>query len=57
AFDGMLLRCVNEEELENILFGAHSGVCGGHFGGHATTHKIHQMGYFWPTLEHDIVEY
>ncbi|KAH9300088.1 hypothetical protein KI387_011671, partial [Taxus chinensis] len=57
AFDGMLLRCVDTEESKKILHESHSGICGGHFGGHATTRKIHRMGYFWPTLEHDAVEF
>lgn len=56
-FDGMLLRCVNTEESKKILYESHSGVCGGHFGGHATARKIHRMGYFWPTLEHDTIDF
>ena len=34
----------------------HSGACGGHLSGLATTQKILRAGYFWPTLFKDYVE-
>lgn len=51
--DGVLRRCVSEEEQGNILFHCHDLHCGGHFGGQKTAMKILQDGFYWPTLFRD----
>jgi hypothetical protein len=48
--DGVLLRCVNQEEANKLLKELHSEHCGGHFAARTTTHKILRAGYYWPTL-------
>jgi hypothetical protein len=48
--DGVLLRCVNQEEANKLLTKLHFRHCGGHFTVHTTTHKILRDGYYWPTL-------
>ena len=44
--DTILRRCLTHEEAEKVLNDYHSGTCGGHLSGYATTQKILQAGYF-----------
>jgi hypothetical protein len=49
-YDSMLLRCLEKQEADKVLFDLHDGPAGGHFGGDTTAHKILRAGYYWPTL-------
>jgi hypothetical protein len=57
--DGMLLRCVNNEEAQKLLqenHGSSNSVIhvGGHFYAKTTSFKIIRKGYYiWPSLFHD----
>lgn len=48
--DGLIRRCVPEEEMTDVLNHCHSRECGGHMGATKTTGKVLQSGFFWPTL-------
>ena len=48
--DLILGHCLNLEEAEVVLNDFHSGACGGHLSGLATTQKILLAGYFWPSI-------
>jgi hypothetical protein len=48
--DGVILRCVNKEEANNLLEELHSGYCGGYFATHTIAHNILRADYYWPTL-------
>jgi hypothetical protein len=39
-FDGILLRCVDENQAQELIKEFHEGICGGHFAPTATAHKI-----------------
>ena len=52
--DGIILKCVNEEESETIIKEMHAGVCGGHYAPRTTATKIMRAGYYWPTLFKDV---
>jgi hypothetical protein len=54
--DNMFCCCLTLEEVESILNDCHSGVCGGHLSGLATTQMILQAGYFWLSIFKDCVE-
>ena len=54
--DSILRRCLTHEEVEIVLNDAHSGACGGHLSGLATTQKILRACYFWPMVFKDCVE-
>ena len=56
GIDTVLRRCLTHEEAKKVLNDCHSGTCGGHLSGLATTHKILRVGYFWPSLFKDCVE-
>ncbi|XP_039134170.1 uncharacterized protein LOC120271548 [Dioscorea cayenensis subsp. rotundata] len=51
--DGILRRCIPEEEAENVLFYCHSSSYGGHCSSSKTATKILQAGFYWPTLFKD----
>jgi hypothetical protein len=55
--DNRLRRCINKKESWKVLHTFHSGEEGGHFGGEATTRKIREAGYWWPTLHKDVHQY
>jgi hypothetical protein len=52
--NGILLRCVDEEEAKQFFCDLHHGVCGGHHHWKATAFKILRAGYYWPVLFSDI---
>ena len=52
--DGLILRCVDEEESKKLLEEFHSGFCGGNFAAKTMAHKILREGYYWPTLFTDV---
>ncbi|XP_015970152.1 uncharacterized protein LOC107493595 [Arachis duranensis] len=54
--DGILRRCVSEEEGREVLWNCHGSCYGGHFGGDKTATKVLQSGFFWPTLFKDAKE-
>ncbi|XP_070004062.1 uncharacterized protein [Nicotiana sylvestris] len=51
--DGMIRRCVSEEEQLSILEACHSSPYGGHYGGERTASKFLSCGFYWPTLFKD----
>ena len=44
--DGLILRCVDEEESRRLLKEFHSGFCGGHFAAKTAAQKILRAGYY-----------
>jgi hypothetical protein len=57
GLDIILKRCVLTHERKYILWECHNGVVGGHIGGKYSTHKILQVGLWWPTLFKDSKSY
>ena len=55
--DGMIRRCVPEEEYGSILHHCHDRESGGHFGATRTAAKVLQSGFYWPTLFKDAHRY
>ncbi|KAH0641956.1 hypothetical protein KY289_032930 [Solanum tuberosum] len=50
SFDGVLSRCLGEEETIQALQEAHSGVCGSHQYGPKLHFHRKRIGYYWPTM-------
>jgi hypothetical protein len=48
--DGVILRCVNKQEPNNLILELHSGYCGGHFATCTMTYKHLREDYYWPTI-------
>ncbi|XP_059295642.1 uncharacterized protein LOC132048978 [Lycium ferocissimum] len=57
SFEGVLLRCLGEDEAVQALQEAHSGVCGSHQSGPKLHFHIKRMGYYWPTMVKDCLDY
>ncbi|KAM1018587.1 hypothetical protein ACFX2C_040197 [Malus domestica] len=50
SFEGVLLRCLGEEEANQAMEEAHSGVCGAHQSGPKLHFQLKRMGYYWPSM-------
>jgi hypothetical protein len=51
---GVLLRCLDPQEAQKIMYDFHDSLCGGHHFWRTTTYKILRAGYFWPSLFTDV---
>jgi hypothetical protein len=51
--DGILLRCVDENQSQELIREFHEGICGGHFSPTRTTHKIIRAGFYWTSIFRD----
>jgi len=45
------------EEAKQAMEEAHSGVCGAHQSGPKLHDHIKRMGYYWPTIVQDCIDY
>jgi hypothetical protein len=52
-YDGILLRCVDENMAQELMREFHEGICGGHFVRTATSHEIIRAGFYWPSIFRD----
>ena len=57
SFDSLFLRCLGKEEGDQAMEEAYSGVCGAHQSGPKLYHRIKRMGYYWPTMVKDCMDY
>ncbi|XP_076886751.1 uncharacterized protein LOC143536702 [Bidens hawaiensis] len=55
--DRILRRCVTKEEGWDILKHVHEGLTGGHHGAHASSQKVFDSGFYWPTVVKDAKEF
>ena len=51
--DGIIRRCIPDEEVESVLQHCHSYPCGGHAATSKTVAKVLERGLYWPTLHRD----
>ena len=57
SFLGLSLQCLDTEEAKQAMEKAHLGACGAHQLGPKLYDRIKRMGYYWPTMVHDCIEY
>ncbi|XP_074351922.1 uncharacterized protein LOC141691074 [Apium graveolens] len=57
TINGLLQRCLEKGEYGQVLRDVHDGDCGNHTGGRNLSCKILKMGYYWPTVKQDPIEY
>ncbi|RDX91778.1 Gypsy retrotransposon integrase-like protein 1, partial [Mucuna pruriens] len=55
--DMTLLRCVDQQEAEQIIEEVHEGTFGTHANGHTLARKILRAGYYWTKVELDCYQY
>ena len=46
-------RCIQEDDIYDILRACHDEASGGHFSDRRTGHKVLQLGYYCPTFFKD----
>jgi len=57
TIDGVLLRCLDQEEAKVLMGEIHEGVCGSHQSAYKMKWVIRRNGYFWPTMLEDCFTY
>ncbi|PNX70927.1 hypothetical protein L195_g057883, partial [Trifolium pratense] len=55
--EGVLLKCLNENEAYVAISNAHSGACGTHQAGHKMKWLLFRQGLYWPSMLKDCIEY
>ncbi|KAL0373499.1 UNVERIFIED_CONTAM: hypothetical protein Sradi_3265700 [Sesamum radiatum] len=57
SFEGIFLRCLSDDEKVRAMKEAQSGICGAHQSGPKQHFRINRMGYYWPTMVKDCIDY
>ncbi|GAA0138812.1 hypothetical protein LIER_34986 [Lithospermum erythrorhizon] len=57
SFEGLLLLCVSQEDMQRVLYEVHSGWCGSHIGGRSLATKVTRTGFFWPIMISDAKDF
>jgi hypothetical protein len=57
TIEGVLLKCLNQEEAKVLMREVHEGVCGAHQSAYKMKWIIRRTGYFWPTMLKVCFEY
>ncbi|CAN6568039.1 unnamed protein product [Malus baccata var. baccata] len=57
TLDGLLLKCLGQEESMRVMAEVHEGVCGAHQAGTKMRWLFRRYGYFWPDMEKDCKSY
>jgi len=57
GYSTLLLKCVSKTEAEYILKELHHGACGLHSGARTMSTRVLRVGYYWPTLKADCVDF
>jgi hypothetical protein len=55
--DGVLLKCLDEEEAKVLMGEIHEGVCGAHQSAVKMKWMIRNNSYFWPKILEDCFKY
>ena len=55
--DGVLLKCLRQEEARVLMGEVHEGICGAHQPAYKMKWVIRRSRYFWPTILEDCFEY
>ena len=57
SFSRPYLLCVHQEATELILEELHEGICRSHTGGRSLSHRALTLGYWWPSMHKEALEY
>jgi hypothetical protein len=57
TMDGILLKCLSDDESKSLMGEIHEGVCGAHQSAFKMKWMIRQNGYYWPTILEDCFKY
>ncbi|XXG62733.1 hypothetical protein AAC387_Pa05g1046 [Persea americana] len=57
SFNGVLLRCLSQQEEEETLKEVYASLCGAHHAGPKLYDQIKRLGYYWPTMVADAMQF
>ncbi|XP_051113709.1 uncharacterized protein LOC127239550 [Andrographis paniculata] len=57
ATDGMLMRCIDNQEAMKVMGEVHEGICRAHKSGPVMRWTIRRYGYLWPSMIEDCIKY
>jgi hypothetical protein len=57
TIDGVLLKCLNEEQAKVAMGEVHEGMCGTHQSAHKMKWMLKQAGFYWSTMMDDCFKY
>ena len=57
TIDGVLLRCLSDDESKTLMGEIHEGVCGAHQSAFKMKWMIRRNGYYWLTILEDCFKY
>jgi hypothetical protein len=55
--EGLLLKCLSEEEANVAMGEVHEGMCGAHQSVHKMRWALRRVGVFWPAMLKDCFRY
>jgi hypothetical protein len=57
TIDGLLLKCLGEEEADVAMGEVHEGLCGSHQSAPKMKWMLKRAALFWPTMRNDCIRY
>jgi hypothetical protein len=57
TIDGVLLKCLVEEQAKVAARELHDGICGAHQSAYKMNLLLQRAGFYWPTMMDDCVKY
>jgi len=57
TIDGVLLKCLGDDEAKSLMGEIHEGVCGAHQSAFKMKWMIRRNGYYWPIILEDCFKY
>jgi hypothetical protein len=57
TMDGLLLKCLGEEQSQVAMGEVHEGLCGTHQSTHKMKWTQKRAGVYWPTMMEDCIRY
>jgi hypothetical protein len=57
TIDGVLLKCLGEEEAKVIVWEDHDEICGAHQSAHKMNWSLWKAEFYWPTMMDDCIKY
>jgi hypothetical protein len=57
TIDGVLLKCLREEQAKVAVQEVHDGICGAHQSAYNMNWLLRRSGFYWPTMMDDCIKY
>ncbi|XP_028074143.1 uncharacterized protein LOC114276559 [Camellia sinensis] len=57
SLDGIYMRCIAKELIQEVMAEIHAGVCGAHQSGPKLHMQLKRLGYYWPTMIANCIDY